>query len=179
MTPDHHRLHRGSLRLPGYDYAQPGAYFVTIVTADRRCLFGQIVEQEMRLSRLGRIVEEEWLRTPSIRAEIALGAFVVMPNHFHGIVVISSEAPSGASDVGATGRSPLRPRGPAPRSLGFKSSVTKRINALRGSPCVSVWQRNYYEHVIRDQQDWERIHLYIDANPVLWSQDEENPSNSL
>ncbi|HEX8992275.1 MAG TPA: hypothetical protein VF784_11415, partial [Anaerolineales bacterium] len=62
---------------------------------------------------------------------------------------------------------------------GFKSSVTKRINALRGSPNAPVWQRNYYEHVIRDPGDWERIHRYIDSNPVLWSQDAENPSNCL
>ncbi|HEX8993510.1 MAG TPA: hypothetical protein VF784_17660 [Anaerolineales bacterium] len=188
-------LHRRSIRLPGYDYAQPGAYFVTMLTAGRQCLFGRVVDQEMRLSALGKIVEEEWLRTPMIRAEIALGAYVVMPNHFHAIVVISSEAPSGASDVRATGGSvgatggspvraggsPLRPRGPAPRSLGaliagFKSSVTKRINALRDSPNAPIWQRNYYEHIIRNQREGERIHLYIDSNPVRWSQDQVDPS---
>ena len=196
--PESATLHRRSIRLPGYDYTQPAAFFVTLVTAERRCLFGQIVNGEMRLSALGKIVEAERLRTPMIRAEITLGAFVVMPNHFHAIVVISSEAPNGASDVGATGGpvgatgrspvrargdvlSPLRPRGPAPRSLGaliagFKSSVTKRINNLRGSPKTPVWQRNYYEHIIRNQKDWERIHLYIDSNPVDWLQDQVNPS---
>jgi REP-associated tyrosine transposase len=182
MRPDAEKLHRRSIRLKAYDYAQPGAYFVTMVTAGRQCLFGQVVDQEMRLSRFGRIVEEQWLKTPSIRAEIELGTFVVMPNHFHAIVIISSDAPqSGASDVGATGRSPLRPRGPSPKSLGaliagFKSSVTTRINELRHTHGAAVWQRNYHEHIVRDDKDWDRIHTYIESNPCTWAEDDENPA---
>jgi REP element-mobilizing transposase RayT len=110
VTAEAANLRRRSIRLPGYDYAQPGAYFVTIVAAGRQCLFGDVVEQEMRLSRFGEIVRDEWLRTPEIRQETELGAFVVMPNHFHGIVVISADASVGASAVGATRRSPLRAR---------------------------------------------------------------------
>ena len=178
MMPEE-RLHRRSTRLPGYDYAQPGAYFVTMVTAGRQCLFGEIIGQEMQLNLLGQIVQDEWQRTPQIRREIELGAFIVMPNHFHGIVVISADAAMAASAVGATGRSPLRPRGPSTRSLGaliagFKSSVTKQINIARGTPSTPVWQRNYYEHVIRDDKDWEIIHRYIHSNPLTWPDDEEN-----
>ncbi len=181
MTPAAEKLHRRSVRLPGYDYAQPGAYFVTVVAAGRQCLFGEITGGQMQLSQFGQIVASGWQRTPEIRREVELGTWVVMPNHFHGIVVISSEAPGGASDVGATGRSPLRPRGPSPRSLGalvagFKSSVTEQINLLRGTPYLPVWQRNYYEHIIRNQREWQQIHLYIESNPVNWAHDEENPA---
>ncbi len=178
------RRHRRSVRLDAYDHAQPGAYFVTIVTHQRLCLFGEIVDREARLSPLGEIVEREWRRTAEIRSEIELGAFVVMPNHLHGIVVISADASSHAPQVGATGGSPLGPRGPAPKSLGalvagFKASATKQINLLRATPNVPVWQRNYYEHVIRGQEDWERIHRYIDSNPTQWARDEENPQREL
>ncbi len=182
MKLDLDEHHRRSIRLKGYDYAQAGAYFVTIVTAGRQCLFGEITGAEMRLSPFGEIVSKEWRRTPEIRHGVELGAFVVMPNHFHAILVFSSDAPCGASDVGATRRSPLRPRGPSPRSLGalmagFKSSVTKQINILRATPNVAVWQRNYYEHIIRNEKDWDRIHRYIESNPANWAEDDENPSN--
>ena len=170
--------HRKFLRMKGYDYAQAGGYFVTIVTQGRECLFGEIVGGEMRLNPFGKIVNEEWLRSAEIRREIELDAFVVMPNHIHGIVFIHNNT------IGATGRSPLPiqnryPHGPSPKSLssfvaGFKSSVTKRINLLDGAPGAPVWQRNYYEHIIRDQTDYERIFNYIITNPSNWLKDEEN-----
>ncbi|MEW6568022.1 MAG: transposase [Chloroflexota bacterium] len=171
--------HRRSMRLKDYDYAQSGAYFVTICARQRECLFGEIAEGTMRLNNLGRIVEEEWLRSGFIRQEIELDEFVIMPNHLHGIVVITSVSP-----VGATGRSPLLHRaasGPAPRSLGsfiagFKAAATARINATRRTPGGPVWQRNYYEHVIRDDADLLRIRQYILDNPTAWDMDEENPN---
>lgn len=97
--PDKH--HRRSIRLHGYDYAQAGAYFVTICTQNRECLFGDIEDGEMRLNDYGRVVEEEWLRTATIRREVELDAFIVMPNHVHGIIVINAERRSQAN-VGAT-----------------------------------------------------------------------------
>ncbi len=179
MRADSLSPHRRSIRLPEHDYTQPGAYFVTIVAAGRKCLFGNISDSEMHLNRFGLIVHEEWHRTREIRSEIELSTFVVMPNHMHGIVVISSDAHC-ASDVGATGRSPLRPHGPKAKSLGaliagFKSAVTKQINLLRRTPNAPVWQRNYYEHVIRDEKDWDRIRRYIESNPLTWAEDGENP----
>lgn len=171
------RPNRRSIRLKGYDYSRPGGYFVTVVTQDRACLFGEVLDGEMRLNALGEIVRTEWFRSPYIRQEIQLNPeeFVVMPNHIHGIVWIVREGVS----VGATGRSPL-PNGLGPRSLasfiaGFKSAVTKRINERRGTPATRVWQRNYFEHVIRNDEELRRIREYIVNNPLRWTLDRENP----
>ena len=174
MRYDPTKHHRRSIRMSGYDYAEEGAYFVTVVTHQRECLFGGIADGEMRIDRYGEVVRDEWLRSVQIRREIDLDVFVVMPNHLHGIVVIR--------DVGAHGRAPLplAPHRP-PRSLGsfvagFKSAVTKRINEIRDAPGVPVWQRNYYEHVIRDEDDLYRVRRYIAENPLRWDEDPENPN---
>ncbi len=170
---------RRSIRVRGYDYSQSGAYFVTIRTHKGEFLFGEIIEGAMKLNEYGRTVEHEWERSSGIRSEIELDSFVVMPNHFHGIVFILGDA-NRMQSVGATGRSPLPPRGPKPQSLGsliagFKSAVSKRINAMRGTPGASLWQRNYYEHIIRDEDSLNRIREYIMHNPLSWSLDRENP----
>ncbi|HEY9151446.1 MAG TPA: transposase [Anaerolineales bacterium] len=176
MEPDQPKYHRKSIRLNEYDYSQNGAYFVTLVTFQRKCLFGKIADEQMVLSFIGKIVREEWFASTTIRKEIHLeaGDFIVMPNHIHGVVQI----------VGATGQSPLpinhHPRGPVPKSLssfivGFKSSVTKRAIAFDETIAGSIWQRNYYEHIIRDEQEWARIRAYIETNPANWERDEENP----
>jgi REP element-mobilizing transposase RayT len=197
MTYDPLRHRRRSIRLKGYDYTQPGAYFVTVCTQDRACLLGEVVDDQMRLNDIGRIVLEEWFRSSKIRKEIELCSdeFVVMPNHIHGIVWIvkhddAGTINAGMSDVGATGRSPLqtpggrssqhRPCGPTPRSLasfvaGFKSVATKRINEYRGTPVAVVWQRGFYEHIIRNEESLNRIRQYILDNPMRWAFDRENP----
>jgi len=173
----HHpdKYHRQSIRLKDYDYTQAGAYFVTICTHKRECVLGDVVNGEMQLNELGQVVEIEWLKTAEIRDNVELDAFVIMPNHIHGIIVIIE------SCVGATGRSPLR-NGPAPKSIGaivagFKSAATKRINELRSTPRAPVWQRNYYEHVIRNEDDLNEIREYILNNPLRWELDSENPKN--
>ena len=179
------RYHRRSIRLKGYDYTQPGAYFVTICTHGRKMLFGRVVDGEMQLNEFGEIVREEWFRSPDIRAEIELfpTEFVVMPNHIHGIVWIVETD----TDVGAHSRAPLRrdraPLHRPPRSLGsfiagFKSVVTKRINALRETPGARVWQRNYYERIIRDERALNAIRRYILTNPSRWSLDRYNPQST-
>jgi len=178
MSYDPERHHRRSIRLRGYDYAQAGYYFVTMVAHQRACLFGEIADGQMRVSACGEIVQEEWTRSPQVRAEIDLDVFMVMPNHLHGIVVIRD-------DVGAHGRAPLPPGGGprrAPRSLGslvagFKSAVTKRVNEVRGTPRLPVWQRSYYERVIRNERELEAIRQYIVDNPTRWAGDAENPAN--
>jgi REP element-mobilizing transposase RayT len=180
MTYDPARHHRRSIRLPAYDYTQPGAYFVTVVTHQRQCLFGEIVDGQVLVSSYGEAVGEEWLRSTQIRREMQLDAFVVMPNHIHGIVTIET--------VGAHGRAPLHRAAPhraplphrSPRSIGsfvagFKSAVTRRINEMRGTPGLPVWQRNYYEHIIRDEEELNRVRQYIIDNPTCWEQDPENP----
>ena len=169
---------KNSLRLQGYDYSSVGAYFITIVTYQREILFGEIINEHMVLNELGEIVQREWERTPKIRREVDLGAYMIMPNHFHAIVIFNEYA----IGVGATGRSPLRPRGPAPKSLGalmagFKSSVTKQINIFRNTPGAPLWQRNYYDHIIRNQREMSRIWDYIETNPMRWAEDKENPRN--
>ena len=169
--------HRRSLRLKGYDYSQPGAYFVTMCTQSRECLFGEIANGEMMLNEYGKLVEEEWLKTPGMRTQVELDAFVVMPNHLHAIIVIHEGATT-MPMVGAHSSAPLRR---APQSLGsliagFKSAVTKHINMLQISPGFPVWQRNYYDHVVRDEDDINRIRQYIVNNPVRWAADENNPA---
>ncbi|MBL8045323.1 MAG: hypothetical protein JNL09_02220 [Anaerolineales bacterium] len=166
--------YRRSLRLQNYDYAQAGAYFVTLCTHNRINLFGEIAQGEMHLSMTGQIVVEEWQRSTEIRREIELDEWVAMPNHLHGIVVIKNTDGRDPA-VGAHGRAPLLHR--PPRSLGsfiagFKSSAIKRINEIRQTPGVAVWQRNYYEHVVRDATDLHRIREYIASNVLRWQLDE-------
>jgi REP element-mobilizing transposase RayT len=170
--------HRHSIRLKDYDYSQAGAYFVTLCAWQRECLFGDIVDGEMRLNALGQVVLNEWNRTPEIRKEIEFDVAVVMPNHFHGIICIVDDSTS----VGATGRSPLPPE-PRPRSLGafvggFKSAVTTQINVIRQNPRCPVWQRNYFERVIRNDAELGRAREYIINNPLKWELDEENPAHA-
>jgi REP element-mobilizing transposase RayT len=171
--------HRRSIRLKEYDYGQPGAYFVTICTYRRECLFGEFVEGKIALNEMGKIVEKEWMISRTIRREIELDALVIMPNHVHGIIAICDQ-----NSVEATDRSPLpaRRRTLPPKSLGsfvagFKSSVAKQINQLRSTPGQPVWQRNYYEHVIRNEIDLQEIREYIQNNPLEWLEDENHPAN--
>ena len=194
MRPDAERLHRRSIRLKAYDYAQPGAYFVTMVTAGRKCILGRILDGEIFASDIGDIVTSEWRNLPRRFRFLELGAFVAMPNHVHAILIIHPSVGATRPDPNAafTGEmrfplirndrdegSPL-PCGPRRGSLGaiiaqFKARVTKRIWKLPGMRGLSVWQRNYYEHIIRDEKDWDRIHTYIESNPFTWAEDEENP----
>ena len=177
---DPRRHHRRTIRLRTWDYGAAGAYFVTLVAQNRQLLFETVADGRVASSPLGEIVEREWLRSAAIRQEIVLDLFIVMPNHVHGIVWVE---PGTLGVVGATGRSPLRgspARGPTPKSLGafvggFKSAATTRINQLRGTPRAAVWQRNYYERVIRDEEELARLRQYIEDNPAQWSQDRENP----
>jgi len=176
MVYDRHKHHRRSIRLPGCDYSHPGAYFVTVCTYGRDCLFGAGEAGTVRLNEYGLVARYEWLRSAGVRDEIELDAFVVMPNHIHGIVVVTD------ATVGATGRSPLhktdgRPRGPAKRSLasficGYKPAVTRRINQLRDTRGARVWQRNYYERVIRDDDELAQARGYIIDNPGRWADDD-------
>ncbi|MCX8025667.1 MAG: hypothetical protein N3A60_10730, partial [Thermanaerothrix sp.] len=185
---------------------QPGAYFVTLCTHQRGHLFGAVVEGTMVLNPYGKIVGEEWFRTAVIRPYVRLDSleFVVMPNHIHGIIWLETvgaeydEATHVGAEydgaVGATRRvaptrgaiqrvAPTRtPNGPAPGSIGaiigqFKSIVTKRINVLRGTPGAPVWQRNYYEHIIRDERALATIRHYIAENPIRWALDHYNPAS--
>ena len=169
--------HRRSIRLDGYDYTQAGAYFITICTYERECLFGNVVEGNMQPNDLGRIVADEWVKTADIRPEIGLDAWVVMPNHFHGIVVM-------INGRGTARRAPTTEQfgkpvaGSIPTIIrSFKSAATKRINEFRHTPGMPVWQRNYFEHIIRNKTALAKIREYIINNPQQWELDRENPTN--
>jgi len=245
MPYDPQRHHRRSIRLPGYDYTQPGAYFITIVTHERMPSFGEIVDGEMRLNEYGEIVRAEWFQTAVVRPYVVLhpDEFVVMPNHIHGIIWIVGndnsddgvDNGSDARDDGSGGDTPRNdgagsggagrrddgagsrggtvgaqrrcaptfapknatfPPGATPTSTGrairgatptnvvpgslgaivrsFKSVVTRRINIMRNTPGAPVWQRNYYEHIIRTDRALNAIRRYIADNPRRWHLDRKN-----
>ncbi|PLX99412.1 MAG: transposase [Desulfuromonas sp.] len=166
--------HRRSIRLPGCDYSQPGAYFVTLCTYDRQPLLGEIIDGQTQLNKFGGIVREEWINTGNLRTEITLDEWVIMPNHFHGILFIGDCR-------GTARRAPTVERfgQPVPGSIptvirSFKSAVTKRINTLRESPGQPFWQRNYWEHVIRNEADLNQTRESIRNNPARWEEDRNN-----
>jgi putative transposase len=168
---DPYKHHRQSARLKGYDYTQAGAYFVTICAYKRQPLFGKIVDGKMRLSLLGQLVYAEWQKTAVIRPNIYLDAFVVMPNHLHGIIVIFfNEAPL----VGATRRvAPTLQSGSLGAIIGqFKSVVTKRYRRFRKNDDSPIWQRNYYEQIIRNERHLTAVQQYIHNNPANWTDDD-------
>jgi REP element-mobilizing transposase RayT len=172
-------LHRRrSIRLKEYDYSQPGAYFITICAWNRECLFGEINDGKMHLNAYGEIVNKEWIRTANIRSNIELDQYVIMPNHLHGILVINGDC------RGTLQRAPTREQFGKPVSNSiptiirlFKSAVTKTINEIRNTLGMPVWQRNYYEHVIRNEKEMNSVREYIGNNPLQWADDENNPIN--
>ncbi len=193
---------RRAMRLRGYDYSQPGAYFVTICVQHRKCLFGTIIDGEMRLNEIGQIVVECWNRISQHFPSVELGESVIMPNHFHGIISWGiAETRDPQPFVGA--RSP-RPsentnnrRGEVPSSnvitpnrrgevpspsLGkivayFKYQSTKHINQHHNTPGTRIWQRNYHDHIIRDDIDLQRLRQYMQNNPMKWELDQLHPDN--
>ncbi len=188
--PDIH--HRRTIRLRDYDYSSAGAYFVTICTGQRECLFGEVVGGVMRVNECGQTVTTIWDSLPQRYPGLEVDAFVVMPNHLHGIIVIHPvgaihespglsessdcrELPGVNGSTGAIHELPLRRRRAMLLSkvVGFlKMNSAKRINQWRDNPGAAVWQRNYHEHVIRDEGDLAAIRDYIASNPSRWDEDE-------
>jgi REP element-mobilizing transposase RayT len=167
---------RHSIRLHNYNYTQPGAYFVTLCTHERECLLGNITDGTLRLGPLGLVIEECWQALPRYFHAVELDAFVIMPNHVHGIICIVDTPHADAA--------PSQQHGSAPGSLTaivgtFKAISARRINQLRGTPGAAVWQRNYYEHIIRTSRELEAVRKYIVDNPLKWSMDHENPAASM
>lgn len=199
-NPDVH--HRRSIRLREYDYSSVGAYFVTFCAHGRECLFGDILDGDMRLNEAGRVAAEWWEKLPGKFPNVTLDEYVVMPNHFHGIICIvgaGSPRPMFANDdVGAGFPRPVSPEnqnlsGMTPENQGgmtpplrkptlgqivgfVKYQTTKQINIMRDNPGVPVWQRNYFERVIRDDAELAGIREYIHFNPSKWTEDDEYPS---
>lgn len=175
---------RKSIRLSEYDYSFPNWYYITICTHERRNLFGKINNGKMILNKFGNVVEEEWMQTKEIRKNVDLDYYVIMPNHLHGIIIIEQSIDVGATwrvapkeEDGAIQRIAPTKQTLIPNSLGsiigqFKSSVTKRLREISGNSDLKIWQRNYYEHIIRNEIDLQNIRKYITLNPLKWEIDE-------
>lgn len=172
--------HRKSIRLKEYDYSNANWYYVTICTYNKEHLFGKVINNKVVLNDLGKIVNEEWLRTKEVRKNIDLDDYIIMPNHIHGIIIIDYNENELNNNIG---RDTMH-RVPTERTFGssipnslstiigaFKASVTRRINKTL-KPYQSIWQRNYYEHIIRNEEDLYRIRKYIQQNPLKWHLDE-------
>jgi REP element-mobilizing transposase RayT len=199
MNYDPNLHNRNSIRLQGYDYSQPGAYFITINTHNKIHQFGWIMNGYMKFSEIGKIVQEQWLEIPLHFKKVLLDDFIIMPNHMHAIVVIEDGNKSqrckgealGFSESKTTMGNPLttlgnetgilspnaspnqHPIGTTPGSLSaiiqnFKSVTTRKINKELETPGAMLWQRNFYEHIIRDEEDYDRIVEYIRDNPNRW-----------
>jgi putative transposase len=175
---------RRSVRLRTYDYSTAGIYFVTICTQGKRCVFGLVRDDKVALSPIGRIVRECWQAIPQRFAPAELDAFVVMPNHLHGFIILQHSATRAASAVPLRDNSVLAPErrfgalrpGELPTMIrSFKSKATRRVNDLRLLPDGRLWQRGYYEHVVEGNEDLEQLRRYILDNPLSWSLDRENP----
>ncbi|MDH4162524.1 MAG: transposase [Nitrospirota bacterium] len=169
FNPDIH--HRKSIRLKDYDYSQRGAYFVTVCTWNREHSLGTIEQNVLQPSGCGDIVLDCWNALPNHYPHIMLDAFTLMPNHIHGIIMIMN-------DVVRAGLKPApteNHHGLSEIVRALKTFSSRRINASRKTPGMPVWQRNYYEHVIRNDDDLNAIREYIQYNPAGWDRDEENP----
>lgn len=186
MTYDPQKHHRRSIRLKGYDYSRVGAYFITICTQDRACLFGDVADGEMQLNDAGRMIQSVWNEMPAFYPGVDTDEFVVMPNHVHGIVALVGAAPRGRPvSIHTRDGQDGQAQGPAPTMAladvvhRFKTMTTKRYadgvktdgwSVFRGR----LWQRNYYEHIIRNDESMNRIREYIANNPLQWALDREN-----
>jgi len=204
------KYRRHSIRLKDYDYSKPGAYFITICTKDRKCLFGEIKDNQMFLNEFGEIAKDVWLEIPNHFPNVELDEFVIMPNHIHGIIIIQN------ADVGAIHELPLQlpndelplqlPNDELPQQMSndelpqqmlndelsrqdnkiqrrkmivpkivgfFKMNTAKKINQILNTIGQPLWQRNYYEHIIRKEKSLQRIRQYIINNPAKWDMDME------
>jgi len=169
---------RKALRLAGYNYATPGAYYITICTHGRKSIFGMIEDRTMNLNDYGRIVEKCWFNLPDHYPNIQLGEWIIMPNHIHGIIEIVTVG--AGSQTLPNVRAGLKPAPTTKKHHGipeivraFKTFSSRRINKLRNTPGTPVWQRNYFEHIIRNKKSMQQISNYIRNNPLHWSGDDQ------
>ena len=175
---------RKQIRLRGYNYSSPGWYYITICTYKRRLFLGEIKNKKMELNEYGKIIKDELIKTPLLRQNVFLDIFQIMPNHVHLVMRITAGAychtplPTNRGNEKVNSqhfRSPSKNLGATIR--GFKSSVTKKICQIIGNPQFPVWQRSYYDHIIRSEKSLGKIRQYIQLNPLLWDCDRNNPNN--
>lgn len=167
MPYDPQRHHRRSIRLKGYDYTRPGAYFVTVIVRQRERMLGRVVDGAMVLSAAGQAVFDCWEAIPRHVPFALLDTLVIMPDHLHALIIITEDAPAGAH--APTGRA----RGTVRRSLpaiiqNVKSVSARKINQLRGTPGIQAWQEDYFERIVRSEAELARVRWYIITNPQRW-----------
>ncbi|MCJ7524623.1 MAG: transposase [Candidatus Aminicenantes bacterium] len=190
-------LGRRSLRLKGWDYSSPHYYFITICTKDRQCLFGEITNSIITLNTAGEMLNEEWRNIPSRFDFLELDEYIIMPNHVHAILHIICRGepcvrpepcihPRSLDDHIEEGEHEVRPYGTESGSLGriiqaYKSITTHNyIQQMKNFHWPEfqkrLWQRNFFEHIVRSERELWQIRQYIFGNPANWSNDHENPS---
>ncbi|MDD4203125.1 MAG: hypothetical protein PHQ52_06630 [Candidatus Omnitrophica bacterium] len=159
---------RRSIRVKEFDYSQEGLYAVTICTQNKHHIFGEIDNGEMILNKYGKIAKKHWTSIPNRYPNVKLDKYIIMPNHVHLIVEIKPL-------VGAIHELPLpqkRRNMLLPKLIGYyKMNSSKQINQIKKTPGYRLWQRNYYEHIIRNEKDLSYIRYYIDNNPSNWEKD--------
>jgi REP element-mobilizing transposase RayT len=159
--------HRRSIRLQGYDYSQPGNYYVTICTENKEHWFGEVIEGDMRRNEFGESVAVCWEWLARQYVYVVLDDWIVMPNHLHGIIVITDRR--GGSRTAPTKRKPLG------RLVGaFKTVSPDQFNEKRGTPGGQLWQRDFYDHIIRNEDELNKIREYIRTNPLRWGFDPDD-----
>jgi putative transposase len=178
MNPDDLYIHqRKSIRLRGYNYTKHGEYFITICSYRRFHYFCEITDGVMTTTDLGRLVIEEWIKIPQHRPNLVLRDYCIMPNHFHGIIVIKSNDKEVGRLRGTTSCAPTMQFGHIPKDSipsiirSFKAGVTNKIMKTRSAFYYKIWQRGYYEHIIRDEIEKQRIRVYINNNVQSWRSD--------
>ncbi len=170
--------HRKSIRLNGYDYSQDGVYFITIITQNKKCIFGDIINNEMRLNDIGQIVKKYWLEISNYFPNITLDEYIIMPNHIHGIIIVDYCRGDPCGRPGRGQAVPLQNRSSIGDIIGaYKSLVANaclNIYKSKNKIMEKLWQRNYYEHIIRNEKSLNKIRKYIFNNSLKWEFDENN-----
>jgi REP element-mobilizing transposase RayT len=171
MTYNPYTDHRRSIRLPNYDYSKKGLYYVTLCSIDRECLFGEVSDDRIILNLVGKIIDHFWSELGNRYLNISTDEYIIMPNHMHGIIIINDHN----EDCRGVVTTPLPKLGKI--ITWYKYNSTKYVNRLRRSPGAKLWQRNYYDRIIRDENENNRIVQYIRNNPLKWESDKNNPLN--
>ncbi|MBN2803093.1 MAG: transposase [Deltaproteobacteria bacterium] len=173
-NPDLH--HRKSIRLDGYDYTREGYYFITVCTHKHLHQFGEILDGFMVLNDVGHLVIDEWKKTETIRDNVILDEWVVMPNHFHAVIRTNPDCRGTARRAPTTNELFGQPVSGSISTIvrSFKSAVTKRFHEIPGNENMQLWQRNFWEHIIRDEESLFNIRKYIEENPARWESDKMN-----
>ena len=175
MIFDPEKHHRRSVCLKEYNYSEPGTYFITICSWLRGFIFGEIINGKMELNEYGMIAEQEWLNNVHVSPHIDSDKFIVMPNHIHGIMIINRRGVLQYAPANDALQSPTQTIGSIVR--GYISTTTRQVNIIRNTPGMPVWQRNYFEHLIRNEFELNNIREYMRNNTLRWAFDKDNPLN--